>query len=356
MLVIAYFIATLAQAQGVPPPAIEVKFRSGDVQLAGSLWLPKGKGPHPVAVSLSGSGAVTRSDPFYNRDAVVFPKNGIGVFLFDKRGHGASSGKPVENDDLPTIVQDAVAAVKAMMSRPEVNPRAAGVKGVSQGGWASVMVAKEIPKLAFVVSVSGPGVDANRQTIHWMGRQLLAKGTPAKSVSLLNRLRGQLYDYYATGEGFKAIDKAWEKAKSEPWFTQVGLDPKAKVATPEKVRTSDFDRYRRKRFDMVSLVSRLKVPTLALFGENDPLLPFPESIDGWKKGIALGSLRNVTIKVFENAGHGIEFKPDKSIAMEHAGSEIKMAKGYDEFVFSWIRDHLRRANLVAPERGHLRGL
>ncbi len=68
-----------------------------DVHLAGTLTLPKGKGPFPAAILITGSGAQNRDETILGHKpfAVIadhLTKHGIAVLRYDDRGVGGSKG------------------------------------------------------------------------------------------------------------------------------------------------------------------------------------------------------------------------------------------------------------------------
>ena len=78
----------------------EVSFinnKANDIHLAGTLTLPEGKGPWPVAILISGSGPQNRNEEILGHKpflviADYLTRNGIAVLRFDDRGIGASEG------------------------------------------------------------------------------------------------------------------------------------------------------------------------------------------------------------------------------------------------------------------------
>ena len=112
---------------------VPVRYGNGDVSIAGSLLLPSSPGPHAAIVMIHGSGAVTRDAlrPFADH----FARNGVAVLITDKRGTGLSTGRWARAtfDDL---AEDALAGVRYLRSRPEIQANAIGVHGMSLGaGW-----------------------------------------------------------------------------------------------------------------------------------------------------------------------------------------------------------------------------
>src|SRR5262245_53093037 len=69
----------------------EVRIKSGDVELAATVSMPRwGSGPFPAIVSVHGSGPVRREH--ISSDWRRLVPHGIVVLTYDKRGVGESSG------------------------------------------------------------------------------------------------------------------------------------------------------------------------------------------------------------------------------------------------------------------------
>ncbi len=99
---------------GIAAERREVRFTSGDVELAGELDLPPGAGPHPLVFIIHHSGPVPRDS--YGYLAEILLRAGYAVFRFDKRGTGASGGVYgcCESDD-------ALAAYRAAVAQPDID-------------------------------------------------------------------------------------------------------------------------------------------------------------------------------------------------------------------------------------------
>ena len=162
--------AMLVLASGVvsaQPTSEDVTFRSVDLVLAGTLTLPEGPGPHPVVVTISGSGPQTRAGevpgvPGYGLFADLAPflsERGIGVLRYDDRGVGDSEG----DNAIATsgdLAGDAEAAIAYLQSRADVDPLWIGLLGHSEGAMIAPMIAARHPGVAFVISLAPPVADA----------------------------------------------------------------------------------------------------------------------------------------------------------------------------------------------------
>jgi len=87
---------------------IETTFEGDGVTLAGRLVLPKSGGRTPIVVLIHGSETDSARD-FYPLQRLL-PAEGVGAFVFDKRGTGGSGGK--YSQDFSLLADDAVAAMR----------------------------------------------------------------------------------------------------------------------------------------------------------------------------------------------------------------------------------------------------
>lgn len=145
---------------------VPIRTAGGDtLSLAGTLTLPRaGRPPYPVVVTVSGSGRQTRDEDLwpllkdyqpFRQIAERLAREGIGVFRFDDRGVGGSTGGAIESttEDHADEVRQIIAFLRA---RPDVNGREIAILGHSEGGAIGPLVAAKDPALAAVVIMAGP--------------------------------------------------------------------------------------------------------------------------------------------------------------------------------------------------------
>src|SRR5262249_58636579 len=73
----------------------------------------------------------------------MFPAQGIGVFVYDKRGTGVSGGTYTQ--DFNVLAADAIAAMKQAKQLAGARLGRLGYQGGSQGGWVVPIAANEVP-------------------------------------------------------------------------------------------------------------------------------------------------------------------------------------------------------------------
>jgi dienelactone hydrolase len=136
----------------------EIAFESAGALLQGTLLLPPGQGPHPAVVVVHGSPRLARD--FYAVWGVPLARRGLAVFVYDKRGTGASGGTVPDDNGTPEYLRqlgdDAARAVAAVAADKAVDPRRVGLLGLSQGGWTVPVAARREPRAWRFALLSGP--------------------------------------------------------------------------------------------------------------------------------------------------------------------------------------------------------
>src|SRR5438270_7820626 len=151
----------------------DVRFSNGDTHLAGTLISPNTGGKHPAIILVHASGAEDREYllPF----ARFLIRRGMAVLGYDKRGVGGSTGdwKIASYEDL---AGDVGAAFEYLQSRSDIDHSAIGLLGWSQAGWIMPLVATRAKDIAFLISVSGPGILTSETTIDEAQNEMTASG------------------------------------------------------------------------------------------------------------------------------------------------------------------------------------
>ncbi|MDF1663537.1 MAG: alpha/beta hydrolase, partial [Planctomycetota bacterium] len=168
------------------------------VTLSGTLTIPKGKGPFPAVVLVSGSGPNDRDETLMMHKPFLvlsdyLTRRGIAVLRYDDRGVYKSTG----NHNTATskdFAEDAVAAIHFLKTRGELNQKQLGIIGHSEGGMIAPMAAVDCADIAFIVLLAGPGV--NGIEVLRLQSQLLTKAEGA-SPELLKRRKVQTDAIYA---------------------------------------------------------------------------------------------------------------------------------------------------------------
>src|SRR5206468_1127730 len=106
------------------------------MHFAGTLSLPKGPGPFPVVLMITGSGTQDRDETIFGHKpfAVIadrLTRAGIAVLRVDDPGAGGSTGD-VKNATLETHARDAEAGIAFLTTQKEIDPKRIGLIGHSE--------------------------------------------------------------------------------------------------------------------------------------------------------------------------------------------------------------------------------
>ncbi|HET7141710.1 MAG TPA: alpha/beta hydrolase, partial [Candidatus Limnocylindria bacterium] len=172
------------------PRSEEVRFRAGEVELAGTLTLPDApppdgrRGRYPNVLLLASwlprdrDGAWDRighpswfahgptgvdEDRLLARLADALSAHGVASLRYDKRGCGASGGDWTDAD-LFTLIDDARDALGWLRSRPDLDLRRAGLLGHGEGAGLALSVAIPDPAIGALTLV-GASARSMRDTL-----------------------------------------------------------------------------------------------------------------------------------------------------------------------------------------------
>ena len=111
--------------------------KTDGVKLAGTLTLPRAKGPFPAVLLITGSGPQDRNETIAgHRPFLVLADHltrlGIAVLRVDDRGVGGSS-RGALTATTENFAADVLAGVEFLKTRTEINPRQIGLIGHSVG-------------------------------------------------------------------------------------------------------------------------------------------------------------------------------------------------------------------------------
>ena len=282
----------------------EVSFTSDGTTLAGRLVMPEGDGPVPVVVLLQGSehDSAMRFDSLQRR----FPAAGVGAFVFDKRGTGASGGR--YSQDFDQLARDAVAALRE--ARRLAGPRVAriGFHGPSQGGWIAPLAARIAPVdftivgFGLAVSVLDEDREAVAMNITAAGHGPQAMAGAMELVDACGALAlnpvPQVFDRFA---------RVRQRFEGEPWFKDVRGDFCYMLLGLKKEEFAEFAQHLNAGtpwlFDPLATIAAVTVPQLWILAQDD--LEAPSAETARRLALLRMAGRPIATAVFPRTEHGI---------------------------------------------------
>jgi pimeloyl-ACP methyl ester carboxylesterase len=318
----------------------ETKFHSRDVDLAGRLVLPKGRGRVPIVVLVHGAENTSARDSYALQR--LFPAEGVGAFVYDKRGTGASAGKYTQDFDV--LADDAVAGMREARRISGRRTGRTGYQGGSQGGWVAPLAATRLP-VDFVIVSFGLAVTVIDEDQQEVALEMSLKGHNAEEIAKALEVAdaAEAVIESAFTKGFERFDMVRAKYRNEPWYKDVHgnytylLLPYSEAELREKGKAYVFGTPF--RYDPMPTLRAVNAAQLWILGEDDLEAPSAETSRRIKTLIAEGRL--MTLALYPGAEHGMteyETQPD--------GERVstRFSAGY----FAMMRDFVQTGRLKGP--------
>lgn len=283
----------------------EIRFRSGDLRLTGTLYEPQRARPVAAVAAIQGSlgGRIASRENFWQLSfARALVRRGIAVLVPDKRGSGSSEGEWT----LATVhdlADDAEAAVRSLRELVPVGTRV-GLAALSEGGWVAPVVAARSGAVDFVVSVSGSVLDAEENGMYEIGQLGREAGLGDRDVEDVVELQALAAAYARSGERGDWEDylERRRRLSARPGLSAV-VDPFP--TDPGHPRLVQF--IHRVRFDPLPYWSKVGVPVFAVWGGRDIRVPGALSYERLGRVLEEDAPgKNHELALYEESGHSIE--------------------------------------------------
>ena len=283
-------------------PVEEVTFQSNGVTLGGSLYLPRGAGPHPAVVLVHGSGTQPRDEyRFYARQ---YAARGIAALAYDKRGSGVSEGDTAAAS-YADFAADAAAAVRLLRARADIRPDAVGLWGLSEGEWVAPLAAVSVNP-AFLVLISPSAMTPAQQVRHETAVNVRRAGFGEAEAQKAAELYARVSAFERTGEGREALNEALASAAAEPWFDAAEYLQPSVPPYDRVLALSWFPAWKaRMDFDALPVLARLECPVLAQIGGSDPKNDGAAALARIETALARGGNTKFTGLVYPDAEHSV---------------------------------------------------
>lgn len=324
-------------------PTYETTFVSHGVRLAGRLVLPSGEGRVPIVVLLQGSENFSARE--FDSLQRLFPAGGVGAFVYDKRGTGASGGAYTQ--DFWLLADDAVAALQEARRLAGRRAGRAGLLGPSQGGWvAPIAATRSSPD--FVIVSFGLAVSVIDEDQEAVALEMRLKGhgpdVIARALEVARAAEAVVESRFTSG--FDELEAVRARYRDEPWykdihgnFTHFILAMSASELREKGPAFGAPFRDTPFRYDPMATLAAVTAPQLWVLGGQDLDAPSEETARRINSLIARG--RPITLAVYPNAEHGMtEF--------EVAPDGERLSTRYTEDYFRLIRDFARDDRIRPP--------
>lgn len=320
---------------------VEIEIPNESIRLSGTLTLPSGVGPHPCVVLLRGHlmekrDAEALGFKFLETMAQQLAQKGIAVLRCDSRGTGKSTGNLAEAT-LEDFADDALAAVRFLKLRQEIDAKRVGLCGHSEGGWTAALGASRSKDVDFLILLATLGIavdEAGRIQTEAMGQ---ARGASDAEIQKILTLQRQVSTAARLGrvtedltrEIREQVTKQLEKLPENQRppvdaFVQAELD---RILSPNFRYLLDYNPH--------EVLKAVKCSTLAVFGGMDTAVPAEVNLAAMKEAYQDGGNTDLTIKVIPKANH-VFMEADTGTPEEIPQLRKEFVPGFLDMVAEWV--------------------
>jgi len=336
----------------------EVSYRNekDNVKIAGTLTLPRGGGPYPAVLLITGSGSQDRNETIAGHHPFLvladhLTRNGIAVLRVDDRGMGGSDRGSLSVTS-ENFAEDVLAGVNFLKQRKEIDPKMIGLIGHSEGGMIAPMVAARSKDVSFIVLLAGLG--QRGEDVIYTQTELIhkAQGTPPEKLTHIVSLTRRINAIVKTETDEKRIEQRINEEiaayagilndEQKKSFEPAARDIKAFIP----MYKTPWYRYFI-MFDPQPVLKNVRVPVLALNGEHDLQVAWKENLDLIAAGLKAGGNEDVTIRAFPNLNHLFQTSPT-GLLSEYSQIEETISPEVLKTVSEWI---LRRTIQKTSAKG-----
>ncbi len=315
----------LSQRRAEPEPgggaegaydATEVSFESQGITLAGTLTTPKGGGPWPAVVLITGSGAQDRDENspgpgglklgIFRTIADSLTRRGIAVLRYDDRGVGGSGGS-LTDAGLSGLVADVEAAVGYVRTRPGIDASRVGLIGHSEGGIIAPIVASRDREIAAIVLMAGTAAPIDSVILEQSTELAVAAGGDSADIEQARQSTLRLMAAIRQGR--------------EPEDTD--LSPGTQRWLREHIE-----------HDPIATIKQVRAPVLIVNGGQD-IQVFPEHARRLGAALEQAGHRDYEVRIFPDLNHLFVVSRGEGLA-EYVDPDAEVDPSFLSYLGDWL--------------------
>lgn len=321
------------------------------ITLAGTLTTPRSEGTFPAVLLLSGSGAQDRDESVFGHRpflilADYLTRKGIAVLRADDRGVGGSTGDFSEATAVD-FAADAMAGIRYLKSRKEINHRLIGLVGHSEGGMIAPIVATQSPDIAFIVLIASPGLPIEKMEYVTESSILKADGASDAFIAKRRSMRERLISVIKRETDCTAVLDKFKPIITRSFQQWNEEERKISGLSEEILDTYIHDQAQRMHspwyryyltYDPGEVLKKVACPVLAINGEKDVQVPAQVNLHAIKRALKNGGNNNYRIEVLPDLNHLLQTAETGCIS-EYGRIEETMSPKALKIIADWILEN-----------------
>ena len=279
--------------------------------LAGTLTLPKGDGPFPAVILVSGSGPQDRNEEILGHKpfwiiADFLTNQGFAVLRYDDRGTGQSKGVFASATSVE-LASDAESALDFMRSNPKIQKDKISIAGHSEGAMIAVMLAAKIKDIHSVVLMAGPAIPGGDLLLKQQFLINKASGVSEKMNKSIQRFNREIYKIVIEEKTLqtarpiieKKVRKSLKNAKEKDL---AGYNSKEELIQEALNNVCNPWMFYFIKYDPKNDLEKVNCHVLALNGSNDLQVPPKENLSAMEMHIPKSS-KSLVFKELARLNH-----------------------------------------------------
>jgi len=322
--------------------------KKANIKLGGTLTIPRGKGPFPAVILITGSGPQDRNETIFGHKPFLLisdflTRRGIAVLRCDDRGVGKSTGN-LSNSTTLELAEDVLCEIDFLKKHKKIDKNRIGLIGHSEGGIIAPIVATKSKDVSFIVLMAGPGLKG--EEIIYLQTRLISKaeGVDEKKIEDNLKVQKRLFDVVKNEKSYDVIKSKLRKILNEEF---------SKLSDKEKKEIKDKDSFINNKispltspwfkffltYDPYKTLTKVKCPVLAINGEKDLQVPADINLKKIKQALLEAGNKDFLIKKLKGLNH--LFQTAKTGALsEYPKIEETISPLVLNLIYSWIKRHI----------------
>ncbi len=323
--------------------------KNDSTRLAGTLTIPDKKGEFPAVVLIGGSYPTNRNGESNHHKmflvlADYLTRNGIAVLRYDARGVNKSSGNFHESTPAD-FAKDVISGYHYLAERKEINRKAIGLIGHSEGGLVASIAGSLCHEIDFIVLLASPGIMLKEIFLSQLEQNHKSLETSKENYEFWRKFYELCYLSIEQGKETKAIKDTLNRLREE----YLNLQPK-----PDFIDYAIFSFYEilnmsaspHNQFCITCnpsyYLEKVICPVLSLNGNKDFMVEARINQDAIRKALIEGGNKDFELSVLDRLNHSFQECRTGSIR-EYGVIEQTFSPRALNDISDWILKHAKKA-------------
>lgn len=324
----------------------EFTLKSHDgIKLSGQIEYPNIHGKLPATILVWGNGPHTRDQkisgtPMFKIISKELTNQGLVVLRMDKRGFGESSVKYKNSEsDYTTfdLKSDIDIAIDYLKKHEKVDSTKIGLIGHSEGAMIASILASE-NKVSWNIQIGPPAVSGIEIDEEQSRKNRIKLGIPDSTSINIGKSFNTYRDYIKNDFTNDSIHYALGKK----FLIAHGMDENDERITPNLIDQL-IGGFRNKwqqgfyRIDMRKYHSKIKAPTLAIFGSHDENVSIDQNLNELNNSLKEAENTNYKIEVLSDSDHFFLTYNGNRLE-KHKNGQMEVSEKLILSILSWLKE------------------